>query len=232
MNQTATTPQQPLAETNAPDAGAAELMNRVYRRQRHIYDLTRKYFLLGRDDLIAALKPPAGGSILEIGCGTGRNLVAAARAYPDARLYGLDVSTAMLSTARANIRSAGIEDRVTLARGDATSFDAQALLGRSAFDRTFFSYSLSMIPAWREALQQGIVVTDAIGGRLLVVDFGQQERLPAWFRGVLTGWLSRFHVTPREALEEALAQLAGARRGRLDFRRLYRGYAWLGVIER
>jgi S-adenosylmethionine-diacylgycerolhomoserine-N-methlytransferase len=59
---------------------ADELMDRVYRRQRHIYDLTRKYFLLGRDTLISRLQPPTGGSVIEIGCGTGRNLVAAAHA--------------------------------------------------------------------------------------------------------------------------------------------------------
>ncbi len=80
------------------------LMDSVYRRQRHIYNVTRKYFLLGRDHLIGELKPPSNGTVLEIGCGTGRNLIAAARAYPEARLFGLDVSTVMLSTARANIR--------------------------------------------------------------------------------------------------------------------------------
>ena len=33
----------------------AALMDSVYRRQRHIYDLTRKYFLFGRDTLIEGL---------------------------------------------------------------------------------------------------------------------------------------------------------------------------------
>ncbi|RUV53463.1 SAM-dependent methyltransferase, partial [Mesorhizobium sp. M5C.F.Ca.IN.020.14.1.1] len=35
-----------------PPARHAELMDGVYRWQRHIYDLTRKYYLLGRDRLI------------------------------------------------------------------------------------------------------------------------------------------------------------------------------------
>ena len=35
------------------------LMDSVYRRQRHIYDVTRKYFLLGRDTLIARAEPAA-----------------------------------------------------------------------------------------------------------------------------------------------------------------------------
>ena len=42
------------------------LMDGVYRYQRHIYDLTRKYYLLGRDGLIADLDVPAGGAVLEM----------------------------------------------------------------------------------------------------------------------------------------------------------------------
>ena len=34
------------------DAAPAALMDRLYRRQRHFYDVTRKHYLLGRDRLI------------------------------------------------------------------------------------------------------------------------------------------------------------------------------------
>ena len=68
------------------------LMDRVYRHQRHIYDASRKYYLLGRDPMIAGLNPPPGASVLEIGCGTGRNLVKAARRYKNASFYGIDIS--------------------------------------------------------------------------------------------------------------------------------------------
>ena len=34
---------------------AAALMDRMYRNQRHIYDLSRKYYLAGRDEAIARL---------------------------------------------------------------------------------------------------------------------------------------------------------------------------------
>jgi S-adenosylmethionine-diacylgycerolhomoserine-N-methlytransferase len=71
---------------------AAALMDRMYRRQRHIYDLSRKFYLLVRDEAIARLRPAPGDKVLEIACGTGRNLIQLARAYPEARLFGLDVS--------------------------------------------------------------------------------------------------------------------------------------------
>jgi S-adenosylmethionine-diacylgycerolhomoserine-N-methlytransferase len=206
------------------------LMDGVYRRQRHIYDLTRKYFLLGRDRLIAALDPPPAGTILEIGCGTGRNLIVAARRYPDARLFGLDVSSQMLSTARANIRSAGLDRRIALALGDAALFESERLFGSADFDRVFFSYSLSMIPPWRDALGRAAAAIKPEGGRLLVVDFGEQQGLPAWFRRMLYAWLAKFHVTPRAELHAALSALAASNGARVTFRSLYCDYARFGEL--
>ena len=72
----------------APSAdGHAGLMDRVYRRQRHVYDFTRKYYLFGRDRLIRNLSLAPGASLVEVGCGTARNLIAIAKAYPGTRLW-------------------------------------------------------------------------------------------------------------------------------------------------
>lgn len=204
------------------------LMDRVYRHQRHIYDLTRKYYLLGRDRMIAELDPPAGGTVLELGCGTGRNLILAARRFPDAHFYGLDISAEMLATARASIARAGLSDRITLAQADATAFDAKALFGRSGFDRVFVSYSLSMIPGWERAVAASLHAAD---GSLHIVDFGQQERLPGWFRTLLRGWLAKFHVSPRETLLAEVSRQALALGRNPHFSVLYRGYAWLVVVD-
>jgi S-adenosylmethionine-diacylgycerolhomoserine-N-methlytransferase len=205
-------------------------MDRMYRRQRHIYDLTRKFYLLGRDELIGNLSPPPGGTVLEIACGTGRNLIRAARAYPQARFFGLDVSEEMLATARANVAAAGLSGRIALAAGDATAFDAEALFGVADFDRVFVSYALSMIPAWENAAAQAAARL-AAGGRLMIVDFGDQGGWPLWFRKALRGWLAKFHVTPRLALEPTLAALAASRGLRVDFRPLYRRYAYLAAVS-
>src|ERR1700674_621753 len=108
---------------------ATRRMNRMYRRQRHIYDGTRRYYLLGRDQLISGLRPDAGASVLEIGCGTGRNLVLASRLYPSARFFGIDVSTEMLTSAITAISRRGLTDRIRPAHGDGTGFDPQTLFG-------------------------------------------------------------------------------------------------------
>ena len=211
--------------------GHAQLMDGIYRRQRHVYDATRKYYLLGRDRLVAGLDVPPGGAVLELGCGTGRNLLFAARRFPQARLYGLDISEAMLETARQNLRSELREERVVLAAGDATSFDAEQLFGRAKFDRVYFSYALSMIPDWEKALSMAVDCI-AIGGSLHIVDFGAQEKLPRWFRAALRAWLRRFHVEPRALLAAELASQAERLGGRVEFTPLHRGNAWHAVLRR
>jgi S-adenosylmethionine-diacylgycerolhomoserine-N-methlytransferase len=211
--------------THAPAADTATaLMNGIYRRQRYFYDATRKYYLLGRDRLIARLAPGKGGSVLEIGCGTGRNLLQAAERYPDARLYGLDVSTEMLTSAIGSIARAGMSSRVRLAHADASAFDSQALFGVPKFDRIFISYSLSMIPQWRFVLDHAVSRLSP-GGELHIVDFGSQSGLPRWFRAGLRRWLALFHVTPRDELEGVLAAQARSAGAALMVERPFRDYA-------
>lgn len=205
--------------------GHAERMDGVYRGQRHIYDLTRKYYLLGRDRLIDELTPPVGGHVLEIGCGTGRNLIAAARCWPGAHFHGIDISEEMLKSARAAIVRAGLSRRVTVARGDAMRFDPNALFRINSFDRIFQSYTLSMIPDWQSAIREAVNHLSTYGS-LHIVDFGQQEDMPDWFRGALFAWLARFHVEPRALLVEAAREAANDAGARLAVTRLYRGYTW------
>lgn len=191
-------------------ADHAALMDGVYRFQRHIYDATRKHYLLGRDALlrdIAALRPQ---SVLEVACGTGRNLMLAARLMPDARLHGFDISSVMLETAAANLKNGGLTGRVRLASGDATRFDASAAFGRDRFEAVFISYALSMIPDWEAALAEAWRLT-APGGTLAIVDFSAQGAWPDPARAALRRWLALFHVEPRANLEAAARALPGLR---------------------
>jgi S-adenosylmethionine-diacylgycerolhomoserine-N-methlytransferase len=182
------------------DGSHAGLMDAVYRRQRHFYDLTRKYYLLGRDALIGELQLAPGARLVEIGCGTGRNLIAIARRYPGVRLYGLDASAQMLKTARLQLARAGLEEQVILVQGLAEDL-APGMFGQTEFEHVLFSYSLSMIPGWREALFAGAKALSG-GGLIHIVDFGDLKTMPG--RALLRLWLGLFHVTPRGELLEAL----------------------------
>jgi S-adenosylmethionine-diacylgycerolhomoserine-N-methlytransferase len=206
------------------------LMDDVYRWQRHVYDLTRKYYLLGRDRMIDRLDAGPGTTVLELGCGTGRNLALAAGRHRQAQLFGLDISAQMLATAQASLARAGLGDKVRLAEADAMDFDPQALFGRAAFDRVYISYSLSMIPDWQRCLSQAMAVL-APGGSLHIVDFGRQEGLPGWFRAALRAWLARFHVAPRDDLREVLESISRQTGASLEHESLFRGYAVHAILR-
>ncbi len=212
------------------DKSSASLMDKIYKNQRHFYDLTRKHYLLGRDHLIRHLSAPKGSTVLELGCGTGRNLIEAAKAYPSCQFFGVDISSQMLKTAEENIHKAELSHRIHLAQGDATSFDPFEKFGIDTFDRVFLSYCVSMIPPWEEALRNGAKLL-AKGGQLSVVDFGQQERLPGLFRWFLIKWLSKFHVAPRAKLQDVLFDLSKEHNAKLRFLPLYRGYACYAELD-
>ena len=211
-----------MADTDAH----AELMDSTYRYQRLFYDVTRRYYLLGRDLLIGDLAPPEGGRVLEIACGTGRNLARIGRTYPGLALFGLDISQEMLRSARAKLGATA-----TLVQADACDFDADALFGPGGFDRVVLSYSLSMIPDWERALRTAAAQVRP-GGSLHVVDFGDQTGLPHWFRRLLRSWLARFHVAPRVDLPARMQAVADELGMKLRFRHLYRDYARYGVLTR
>lgn len=173
----------------------ADLMDNVYRGQRHIYDATRKYFLFGRDRLIAGLDLAPGETLLEVGCGTGRNLDLAGQRWPGARLHGLDISSEMLRSAQARLGS-----KAVLVQGDACGF-TPALFGQSGFNRVMISFALSMIPDWEMALARAYSAV-APGGALHIVDFGDGAGLPGLARKALWAWLAHFHVTPRLELPQ------------------------------
>jgi S-adenosylmethionine-diacylgycerolhomoserine-N-methlytransferase len=202
-------------------------MERMYRWQRHIYDLSRKYYLWGRDRLIAELALQPGETLLEIGSGTARNLVAIAERYPETRLFGFDASTSMLEVGRAKVEAAGFDARVSLVQGLAGRGDERQLFDRpQGFERIVFSYSLSMFDEPAAAVTSAHRAL-APGGRLHVVDFGLMQGLPAPLRAALRRWLESFHVHPSDGPRATLEALAVAEGARLDVRELAGGYARL-----
>ena len=210
------------------DGSHGALMDRVYRRQRHIYNLTRRYYLIGRDDLIGRLDLRSGDYAVEIGCGTARNLIAIAQRYPGARLFGLDASGEMLRTAQEAVNRAGLSGRIVLRHGFAESLSPRLFGENRAFDCTIFSYSLSMIPDWRRALCAAGAALSA-GGRTHVVDFGDFAGLPYAASAALRFWLRKFHVAPRAELLNALERTASAPGSKM---RIYPGryaFYWSGA---
>ncbi len=208
-------------------ADAAARMERMYRWQRHLYDLSRKYYLWGRDRLVDELDVRPDETLLEIGCGTARNLIAIARRYPGTKLFGLDASQSMLDVARAKVGAAGLDERIGLAFGLAGEGSERRLFDRpNGFDRIVFSYALSMIDDPEAAITSAHAAL-APAGRLHVVDFGLMERLPTPARWALMRWLASFHVHPTDAPRATLARLVAETGAPLTRQELAGGYARL-----
>jgi S-adenosylmethionine-diacylgycerolhomoserine-N-methlytransferase len=86
-----------------------------------------------------------------------------------------------------------------------------------------------MIPDWRRVLEAAASRLKP-GGRLHIVDFGSQERLPGFARALLRQWLTMFDVTPRDELQRTLSALADSAGADLRFERPFRGYAQCAVL--
>lgn len=214
------------------DAEHGQLLDRIYRYQRYIYDASRKYYLLGRDRLLQELRPEPGAAVLEVGCGTARNLIKLARQQPSLQLYGLDASTQMLQTADLKLQQWGLQSRVVLRHAYAERFTAQATFGRDQpFDAIFFSYALSMIPPWQAAMENALANLKP-GGWIYIVDFSDQRGLPRSFKWVLERWLALFHVRHDPALLAYLQQLGPEQVQRVQITPLYRHYAFLAAVQK
>lgn len=210
---------------------AFQKMDRMYRYQRYFYDLTRKYYLLGRDRLLAEMKISDGDRVLEAGCGTARNLIILARKYPQANFFGLDASAEMLKTAGGKIEAKKLRN-ISLQTALADDFKFDETFGlREKFDAIFFSYAVSIIPPWRESLENALRNLKS-GGSLYIVDFCDQKDLPAWFRKLLQNWLRQFHVRYPAELIPFLENLEKQGAGKLKITPLYRRYALVAEFRK
>lgn len=203
----------------------------MYRHQRYFYDLTRKYYLLGRDRLIRQLNVKPGENILEVGCGTARNLIILARKYKDANFFGLDASSEMLKTSQEKIDAQNLKN-VGLCVALADDFTFQDSFGLSEpFDTIYFSYSISMIPTWRESIQNALDNLKS-GRSFYIVDFYDQADLPVWFQKILQSWLKQFHVKYPKELLPHLETLEKQGLGKLTVTPLYRKYAFIAEFRK
>jgi S-adenosylmethionine-diacylgycerolhomoserine-N-methlytransferase len=138
-----------------------------YRLHARIYDATRWSFLFGRGAVIdrAAAVHPTPARILEVGCGTGKNLARLARRFPQAQITGVDLSAAMLAIAER--KTAALGSRVTLLQ---RAYDSP-VEARRGFDLILCSYALSMFNPGHDSALAAAHGDLVPGGCFALVDF-------------------------------------------------------------
>jgi S-adenosylmethionine-diacylgycerolhomoserine-N-methlytransferase len=175
-------------------------MSRYYAWQSRVYDATRWAFLFGRDAILDELDLRSGDTVVEVGCGTGRNFEGVLRRIgPSGNLIAVDCSQPMLRRCRSRIqknawRNVLLEDQ---------EYGARRVTGGQA-DVVLLSYSLSMIPDWGEVLCRAREELRP-GGRIGVVDFCMDSQ--AWSARVFARWMAHNHVTLDRPSRERLSAL-------------------------
>ena len=206
-------------------------LNNLYRFQRHFYDVTRRFFLFGRDELLRQMNVQPGESVLEVGCGTGRNLLKLSNLAPKAKLYGLDAADEMLKTAAAKSGARDKQKEIILGQGLAEEFSYDETFRLDEpFDKIFISYSLSMFPKWRESLLNSLENLKP-GGDLYIVDFWDGSGLPRWFNRLRTWWLGLFKVHYRPEFLEFLKELKKEGIGKYTVTPVGQSYAFIAHFQ-
>ncbi len=165
-----------------------ERLDGFYAGQAQHYDRFREKLLPGRAELVdavAARLPETGGTLVELGCGTGRNLAfLGERRRRLWHVWGVDLCPSLLRQAEAR----GWSD-VAWVADDATRWRPPVPV-----DAVLCSYSLTMIPEWFAAIDNAIAMLRP-GGTLAVVDFHlPRERRHA--RAAWSWWFGHDGVHP------------------------------------
>lgn len=165
-----------------------------YRFHACIYDATRWSFLFGRDAVLQSARnvSPRPARILEVGCGTGHNLVRLARLFPQAQITGVDLSEAMLAIAARKVAPYGPRIRL-VSRAYGTDHPSPA-----GYDLILCSYALSMFNPGFETAIAAAHRDLAPGGHIALVDFHATRF--RWF----ARWMGVNHVRMDAQLQPLL----------------------------
>lgn len=111
-----------------------------------------------------------GGEALDVGCGSGRAVIAIASAFPKARVHGYDAHPGSIERARANAKAAGVSARVNFEVVDCTKLPA----GRFDFISVFDVVHDSVDPAGLLQSIRGALKSD---GTCLMVEVNASNRV-------------------------------------------------------
>ena len=155
----------------------------------------------------------AGGSILEVGCGTGRHLIQLTKTFPKARCIGVDIDPTGMKAANAALEKAGVSDRVCLIE----EADIAKAVDADSIDAVVMIEVLHEIePQFRQSVVDGCHRALRSDGWLLIIDETypstlEESRMKEFLFPVQTGFeeLTWGNVVPTREEQETLLRNAG-----------------------
>lgn len=194
--------QRRISPVNRPRSAARLAYNRMSRW----YDALARSEWRFVDMGMRMLALGEGERVLEVGCGTGRALVAIAQAVGAPGLaVGLDIAEGMLAAANVRLEHAGVARRPFLVMADGAALP----FGDGTFDAVFMSFTLELFDSpdipivlaecarvLRAAGRLGVVALCREGG-------GPMARLYEWVHRRWPHWIDCRPIYAREALEAA-----------------------------
>jgi len=203
----------------------------IYRRRAAQYDWSANlYYVIGfreqayRRRAVAALGGVRGGTVVEIGCGTGLNFPLLQRAVgPEGRVVGVDLTDAMLEQAGRRVARHGWTN-IELVQADAARFEfPQGAAG------VLSAFALTLVPEYDQVIRHALGAL-APGRRLVVLDFKQPARAPSWLvdLGVL---LTRPFAVTRDLSDRHPWESIERHASRSSMTELYWGFAYVAAGE-
>jgi SAM-dependent methyltransferase len=172
--------------------------------------VTAKKILPGLAGLTQRLE--AGGTVLEVGCGTGNLLVQLAKAFPKARCIGVDIDEDSLASARQRLEKAGIADRAEARQGTV----GQAVSPASVDAVVMVEVLHEIAPRFRPSVIKESAAALKPGGWLVIVDETypstlEEMRKPEFRFPLMTGFEEMVwgNVLPTREEQENLLRDAG-----------------------
>ncbi len=154
----------------------------------------------------------AGGTILEVGCGTGRHLIQLSDAFPQARCVGVEIDPTGVKAARVAVENAGVSDRVHLIEGDITT----AVEEESVDAVVMIEVLHEIAPEFRQGVVTACHEALAADGWLMIIDETYpttlaESRMEEFLFPVQTGFeeLTWGNVVPTRDEQESLLRGGG-----------------------
>lgn len=147
----------------------------TYDRLNHIMSLNIDR--MWRRRVMRIVRRSKANKIMDIATGTGDLAIAMAKRMERAEILGIDLSEEMLAVARSKVKRLGLEQRITLLKGDAESL---TMVADGVMDVATVAFGVRNFENLEGGLAE-IYRTLKAGGKLVVLEFSiPRNRLVRW----------------------------------------------------